>query len=277
MQRTVTRKRSLPTGSFVEHGFGRAPIHRNLREIRRMAVTITLQLFDADAPEIKPATSNALATVAELFQEAGLEDSNEWYTIHKLFGQPSAWLCLRMGDKLLEARSCLSEGDAARARDILYELHDDALPEMLESYLNTTKHQNPTSHDEPDGWAYVLWSSDEPDGVIMAATELTIDEAIAHITTPRGHPLGVLAAWQVYRPEIAAKRISALYGDLRIDGDMYVVERGATGAATLGSIKDVIETMLVQEQLLVRSPWHFEERPDTTAPRSNDSFSGVTG
>ncbi|MCS4090157.1 hypothetical protein [Rhizobium sp. BK176] len=263
----VSRKLGLPTGDFLEHGYGRAPVHRNLREIRRMAASITLRLLDGETPDPRAkATVNGLADAADLFRIAGQEDANDWYTVHKSLGQPSATLCLEISSKLLEVRSLLTTGDERAARRVLDELADDALPDMLENYVNSTKHQNATAHTESDGWAYVLWSSGEPEAVIAAVTELTIDEALADMKASKGHPLGVLAAWQVYRPSVAAEKLSELLANLRLDGDLYVVERGTTGTATLGTIKDSIEAMLVADDLLVRSPWHFDEKFEAAEP-----------
>jgi hypothetical protein len=262
----VSRKLALPTGDFLLHGFGCAPVHRNLREIRRMAAAITLRLLDGETADPKAtSTLNGLGDAADLFKIAGQEDANDWYTVHKSLGQPSATLCLEISVKLQEARALLKEGDQRSARRVLDGLVEDALPDMLENYVSSTKHQNPTTHTESDGWAYILWSSGEPDAVIAAVTELTIDEAITDIKAPRGHPLGVLAAWQVYRPSVAAEKLSELLADLRLDRDLYVVERGTSGTAALGTIKDSIESMLAAEDFLVLSPWHFDETVEVTA------------
>jgi hypothetical protein len=269
----VSRKLGLPTGDYLEHGYGRAPVHRNLREIRRMAAAITLRLVDGETADPKASsTVNALGDAVDLFKAAGQEDANDWYTVHTLLGQPSTSLCLEISDKLLQVRTFLKSGDDRSARRVLDELVDDALPDMLESYVNSTKHQNPTAHSDADGWAYVLWSSGEPEAVIAAVTELTVGEAIADRKAPRGHPLGVLAAWQVYRPTEASEKLSELLAELRLDGDLYVAERGTNGTATLGNIKDSIEAMLVAEELLVRSPWHFDMEFETAAAETTKAF-----
>jgi hypothetical protein len=234
-----------------------------------MAAVITLRLFDGETPDIKaPTVLNAVATTAELFQLAGLEKANDWFTIHKLLGQPSATACLDIAAKLSEVQILLKAGDHLRLQMAMDALQEDALTDMLENYINATNHQNPKEHTPADGWAYVLWSSDEPDGVVAAVTELTIDEAIADIKTPKGHPVGVLAAWQVYRPNVASEVISALLSDLRLAGDLHVAERGTAGTATLGVIKDSIEAILIADELLVRSPWHFDVRLDNIATDS---------
>lgn len=265
----MSRKLALPTGDHLEHGYGRAPVHRNLREIRRMGAAITLKLLDGETSDPKSSsTVNALGEAADLFKIAGQEESNDWYTAHKLLGQPSASLCLEISAKLLDVRSQLRAGDERSARRILDGLVDDALPDMLENYLGATKSQNPTAHTESDGWAYILWSSGEPEAVIAAVTELTVDEAIADLKAPKGHPHGVLAAWQVYRPSEASEKLAELLAELRLDGDLYVVERGTSGTATLGAIKESIEAMFVAEGLLVQSPWHFDEKVESSAPKA---------
>jgi hypothetical protein len=258
MTRKPTRKRDLPTGDYLEHGFGCAPVHRNLREIRRMGLSIVLDALDGTSRSLTATpVVNAFGTAAEVFRIAGGESASDWFTVHKLLGQPSSALCLEIGDFLSDAGQRLAAGDERAARSVFEDLHDRAVPDMIENYLNTTNHQKAASHSEADGWAYILWSSAEPDAVIAAVTELTVDEAISG-RGKRGHPLGVLAAWQVYRPEEVTRKVADLLSGLCLDADIHVVERGLNGTATLGMIKDTIEQMLVADDLLVPSPWHFD-------------------
>lgn len=56
---------------------------------------------------------------------------------------------------------------------------------------------------------------------------------------------------------------------------IFCASNTGSGTATLRTIKDSIESMLVEERLLVRSPWHFDEHFEGAATEATKNIAIV--
>jgi hypothetical protein len=245
-------------------GFGLFPISRDVAPLRASAVAHMLELIDRNEVPVKTADNlMAMAVVRQVVGEVFLEGSFDWFTTSYHLGQPSGRLALQASRSLAALREHVVSGAHEQAERAMDDLARWAVPEMLDTYLLLDGDPETDEIEDAVGWAYMLWTPDRPGQAAIGVTKDTIMDEIENLQAdyPGLAPFGVLSAWQVVDPDLAATVVeNELMFAYTGEDVFHELAPHEDGKFEILAVKERIETSLVAANQLVLSPWHLEEQ-----------------
>ncbi|MCQ1572735.1 hypothetical protein NFO65_18565 [Neorhizobium galegae] len=247
-----SRLARIPVGNFDKFGFGLGAVGVGTWDRRRDAVERAKAIFDRRAPALwSPELYQSLVTVREMFQKIRCENSVDWFTTCRLFGMPSGKLAGKFQKALRDAIEALRSRSEGEFDAIFDRLDRDAFGDILAAYISATDPTHPHFHRELYGWVGLAWSSSHVNEVMICTTAGRAQQMLAPKIEGQ-HPFGLLAAWNVCDAHLAREELAELFGDalglepVRVRShDSHLLE-----------IKQDVEAILLQENLLALSPWH---------------------
>lgn len=245
-------------------GFGLFPVSRDVGPLRASAVSHMLELLDRNEVPAKTADNlMAMAVVRQLVGEVFLEGSFDWFTTSYHLGQPSGRLALQASRSLAALREHVVSGSHEQAARAMDDLARWAVPEMLDTYLLLDQDPETDEIEDAVGWAYMLWTPDRPGLAAIGVTNDTVMDEIENLQADYRSlaPFGVLSAWQVVDPDLAASIVENELMFAYVGEDVFHdLPPHENGKFEILSLKERIETSLVSANQLVLSPWHLEEQ-----------------
>jgi len=242
----------VPYQDFRKLGYGMIPVREDDWDIRIAAVKHVLGILSSgEMPPSTPETFAALNTIKGMFARIFVGDCYDWYTTSRLLGHPSAELSSQVAHRISDLRDAILRGDGTAFAENVNFLTDDFVDAMLDNYLDIAERaKHPV---EEEGWAYILWSSKEPDALFIGAAGGYIEEVTYALRAPdpEGQPYGVLAAWLVHDAVDAYRSLAKRLAPYSLGGGFYRMD--------LGLAKHAVAETLSLSNNTVLSPWHVEE------------------
>lgn len=253
------RLERVPEKPFPSPGYGMSPLKGAQKTAVEyfMSVTRTRDLVITGKLTSEPAVRlTDLKRVAYMFDCAQAAHRPGWFLLAQNLGYPSHLLARAVTEKMSAAQIAIENGDKTALKNALDFLHDEAVVEMLDNYIELAK----GIRVQPEqGFAYLAWTADDRPELAVGASSSSMPEILAELGSGdrvgRERNWGVLGAWLVHDPELAATKIAQMFegeGSRVAGSAVYVGERAR--AAT----KD-IEAMLISTSNLVLSPWHVDD------------------
>jgi len=251
---------TFPSGTFKKTGFGLNAMTRRDWEKRLEGTRVVFDiLVSGEMPRPSAALLERVATVKDMFAAVAVGAANDWFTISKYLGHPSAELSRKAAASIHELHTATTLKDTARFSRASSFLTDEPIVEMLENYrASTAEGQQPQDEIE---WAFLLWSSSWRDTLVAGSCDGTIEEAAAEVSAenPDFDPYGVVAAWLVHDTERAFQDIDRVLTEFLVrDDGIYRIDPGEAKAK--------IDALLAATDNIVMSPWHVDAAPPNAAP-----------
>lgn len=250
-------------------GYGLFPFARDIAPMRASAVAHLLGMIDANTIPGKTADNlMAMAVVRQMLADVFLEGSFDWFTTSYNFGQVSGRLALQASRSLADLRSHVVSGAHELVERTMDDLMRLAVPEMLDNYLVLDRDPSTDQISDAVGWAYVLWTPDRPGVAAIGVTPDTVMDEIENLQDdyPDLSPFGVLSAWQVADPSTSAKVVEdAVLSAYTGEDVFHKLKPDQDGRFEILTVKERIETSLVEAKQLVLSPWHIDEQMEKSA------------
>ncbi|WP_018900848.1 hypothetical protein [Rhizobium sp. 2MFCol3.1] len=242
----------FPRHDFLKHGFGTVQVQSSEWKSRIAATSFTLNVVaNRKFPENTLQMHHSLHVVRDMFRRIHVGDSYDWFSTSRLMGYPSSELCKSLWIYLAELRGSVRAGDPLLFNNSIDKFTSQFGDAMLENYLRMTVEHGHLVREE--GWAYILWSSSERDILHIGAASGEIEEVLRRLDSENRdkHPHGVLAAWLVHDPALAAEDINAEFQSCALGQGLF-----RTG---LGTAKQTISKLLRETDNFALSPWHHYE------------------
>lgn len=249
----------VPAIRYRTLGFGIDSPTANMWNQRIDAVRVVHGILQGDAmPASNDRLLQSLSIVKGLFSRVATGDKCEWFTVSRLLGHPSSILSNIASKRLAFVRAALIENKPTVFDEAVSRLYRDYIPEMLEYYLSmTVKASHPIVE---ESWAYILWSSSEPDALHIGAAGGTVEHVLGRLR--REHPdndaYGILATWLVHDAVDA-------YRDIHQALDEHALGEGFF-RMNLGDAKFTVTRVLRRTNNLSHSPWHADQALPLSAP-----------
>lgn len=243
------RIRKFPTDMIGSGNYGRIPAkeypEESLAVVRIRDLILAREIRDNPAVLIKD-----LSYIGKIFNRAQAANFSDWFLQAFRMGHPSHLLARTVTETLATLQNCIARDDLSSLIACVDFLHDEAVVEMLENYIDLQKGQVQPLE---TGWAYLVKINGDS-GLIVGAGDGTMYDAIHEISADnrkRSSDISLLGAWLVHDPQAAASAISEEFsGQINRRGRLF---------ANIARVTERIEGALMGSENLVLSPWHADD------------------
>jgi hypothetical protein len=253
------RLNKVPRKDFTVFGFGLSVLERRLWEECAPALRIvrTVLVSGALPPEDETVTE-ALRLVQKMFSRVYTGTSFDWFSASRLLGHPSAYHCRYLAKCLKAARENVRRQNAFHFEMTAASIARNHGIKAIDNALGLLTRGDYPINDH--GWAYILWSSSERDALNIGVASGKMESVVARLNEehPGSHPYGIMAAWRVDDGMAALGSIETALDDHALGDGFYRIE--------LGTARDIVQSVLAANGLVVRSVWDRHESRCETFP-----------
>lgn len=216
------------------------------------ALSRSLALIDSkDVPWQSEAHVNDLGLVSNMFARIYTADRGYWFSQSYAFGHPSHVISKLAAENLYRLRYGIARGDSEAVNETKAFLEREAVTDMIDTCINMGKGKMPPNE---QGWAYIAWSSDDPQVIAAGASDGYMGNILSEISSQNNknaRNYGPMAAWLVNDCKAADAVIAETFAQSVYRPGFYVTN--------LGWAKRQIEDALISTGNLVISPWHVDD------------------